>query len=253
MRASWLSLVRTKRRVAAEPPPATDAKAAVEAPPQGTTPRATMSEALRAAAARHTVRTVIDVGASNGMWSALARPYFPEARFFLIEAQAKAHAAALEAYVAGHPGAEYVLAAAGPREGEIHFEANDPFGGVASETPTGVNDIVVPAVTVDAEVSRRKLPPPYLLKLDTHGFELPILAGAVATLARSELLVIEAYNYTLRPGALRFHELSQHLEATGFRCLDLVDQTYRPDGALWQFDMFFARADAPEYARSSFL
>lgn len=206
-----------------------------------------MSGALRNVARRHPVRTVIDVGASDGRWSALARRHYPHARFLLVEAQGAAHGAALERYVKAHPGAEVALAAAGPREGVIHFDASDPFGGVASETSTGAADTVLPMTTVDAEVARRGLEPPYLLKLDTHGFEVPILAGAARTLQGSSVLVIEAYNFTIRDGALRLPQLCGYLEGRGFRCLDLVDPLYRSDGALWQVDAVFLRTDAPEF------
>jgi len=210
-----------------------------------------MEGGLKAAAGLHKVQTVIDIGASDGSWSELARQHYPDAHFLLVEAQANPHEPALRRYVAQHPRAQYLLAAAGPRQGTIHFDATDPFGGVASDKPTGQRDIVIPVTTVDVEVARRKLPSPYLIKLDTHGFEVPILDGAEQTLAKTELLVIEAYNFTLRPGVLRFPELCQHMEGRGFRCLDVVDQLYRPDGTLWQFDMFFARADAPEFQLNS--
>ncbi len=213
--------------------------------------RSTMAGALRAAAPRHPVRTVIDVGASDGRWTALARRSFPAARALLIEAQANPHEPALRRYVARDPLSEYVIAAAGPREGTIHFDASDPWGGVASEEPTGAHDAVVPVTTVDAEVARRGLPPPYLLKLDTHGFELPILSGAARTLESAALLVIEAYNFTLRPGAVRFPELCRILEERGFRCLDVADPLRRSDGALWQLDMFFAPAWAEEFRRDT--
>lgn len=210
-----------------------------------------MEGALQSVSLRHPVRTVFDIGASDGSWSELARKHYPDAHYLLIEAQSNPHEPALRRYVAQHPRFEYLIAAAGHREGSIHFDATDPFGGVASDQPTGQHDIVIPVTTVDLEVARRKLPPPYLIKMDTHGFEVPILAGSERTLARTELLIIEAYNFTLRPGVLRFAELCQHMEGLGFRCLDVVDQLYRPDGTLWQFDMFFARADAPEFQLNS--
>ena len=51
--------------------------------------------------------------------------------------------------------------------------------------------------------------------------EMPVLEGAARTLAQANLLIIEAYNFTLLPGCLRFHELCAWLEPRGFRCCDL--------------------------------
>jgi FkbM family methyltransferase len=211
----------------------------------------TMEGALRRLSGRHEVRTVIDVGASNGRWSELARPFFPGARFLLVEAQAAPHEPGLRALRQRWPGMDYVLAAAGDREGEVHFDAGDPLGGAASPEPFPENDVVVPMTTVDAEVARRGLGGPFLLKLDTHGFEVPILEGASRTLREASLVVVEAYNFELRPGCLRFGQMCDHLERRGLRCIDLVDVMRRPaDGALWQMDLFFAPRSRPEFAVS---
>lgn len=205
--------------------------------------------ALRRAAMTIRVNSVIDVGASDGRWSRMAKGIWPDARCLLIEAQ-PGHLAALDA-----SGMEYVLAAAGDRIGDAQFDASDLLGGVASHSPTGgEHDIMVPMTTVDAEVQRVGLEPPFLLKLDTHGFEREILAGAEQTLAASTLLVIEAYNFEFRPGAPRFHELCLLLEDKGFRCLDLADPMHRSlDGALWQVDLVFARADRSEFSNAGYL
>ena len=40
---------------------------------------------------------------------------------------------------------------------------------------------------LDKEIQKRKLRPPYLLKLDTHGFEIPILEGAKEIISKAEL------------------------------------------------------------------
>jgi FkbM family methyltransferase len=186
------------------------------------------------------------VGASNGSWSKRALSIWPEARVLLIEAQ-PGHRAALDA-----SGMDYVLAAAGEHEGETHFDATDLMGGVASPLLTGPADIIVPMTTIDSEVGRRNLPPPFLIKLDTHGTEREILRGASGTLLDAALLVVEAYNFELRPGAPRFPELCAFLEERGFFPLDLADPLHRAsDGALWQLDLLFARADWPGFSNNS--
>lgn len=213
----------------------------------------TMEAAFRRLAPRIPVRSVIDVGASDGRWSELVLRSYPNASFLLVEAQANPHGAGLRAFASAHANVDFVIAAAGDHEGEIHFDAGAPFGGVASTEVTGPNDLVVPMTTIDAEVARREMAPPFLLKLDTHGFEVPILTGATDTLARTELLVVESYNFELMPGCLRFHEMCAHLDERGFRPIDLVDVLRRPgDSVLWQFDLFFARKDRPEFASATY-
>jgi len=205
----------------------------------------------RAAARRIPVAAVIDIGASDGRWSDLSLKHFKDARYLLVEANA-AHEPGLRAFKERVAGSDYIIAAAGDRVGELHFDVHDPFGGLASATPRS-GTITVPATTIDHEVAARSLPGPFALKLDTHGFELPILKGATETLTRTTLLIIEVYNFTLIPGALRFYEMCAHLAPLGFRPIDLCEPMYRPkDGAFWQCDMFFARDDRVEFNSNSY-
>jgi len=211
-----------------------------------------MESGLRRAAARGIpLRTIIDVGASNGSWSDIAHKYFSDAKYLLIEANS-VHEDGLRAFKQRVPGSDYVLAAGGDRVGTVYFDGAAPLGGVASTNPEeGMS--VVPSTTIDHEVATRGLPPPYAIKLDTHGFEVPILEGAKATLAQANLLVIEVYNFTLMPGALRFQEMCAYLAPLGFSPIDLCDPMYRPkDGAFWQCDLFFARSDRPEFADNKY-
>jgi FkbM family methyltransferase len=191
------------------------------------------------------VRTVIDVGASDGRWTRRAAAFWPDARYHLIDANAYWQPA-LEAAVARVPGWSYTIAAAGPTDGTVafHSDPSDPFGGAALATPP--NDLPkVAQVALDGEVARHGLAPPYLVKLDTHGYEPEILAGARQTLERTNLLVIEAYNFQ-QPGR-RFPDLVRNVEASGFHCIDIGEPLFRErDQVFWQIDLFFVRADRPE-------
>ena len=201
------------------------------------------------------VQTVIDIGASYGKWSQDVRRFYPNAFYLLIEAQ-KVHEMGLQSFKARHDNSDFVLAAAGDCIGEVYFDESDPFGGLASHTPlqgNGRRVTRVPVTTVDAEVNARKLKPPYLLKLDTHGFEVPIFKGAPETLKKTSLIIVETYNFTIADGSLRFHKMCAFLESRGFRPIDLCDPLFRPkDGILWQFDLFFARTDRREFQSNTY-
>lgn len=207
----------------------------------------------RIAARGLAVGTVLDVGASDGRWSLDARTRWPAARVHLVEAFDH-WAAALDRLCAEEPGFSHVLAAAGDREGEawLRTDPADPFAGGTFDAPVdGARR--VPRVTLAGEVRRLALPPPYLIKLDVHGAEVPILEGAAPLLPDTALVVIEAYAFRIRPGALLFDETCAHMAARGFRAIDLADPMWRPrDGALWQMDLFFVRADRPEFAVGGF-
>lgn len=199
------------------------------------------------------VGTVVDVGASDGRWSLVVREYFPQVFCLLIEAQ-EGHKNALQKLKERESRFDYVIAAAGNRNGAIFFDADDLFGGLASASPVGSHCVSVPMVTVDEEVSRRALSPPYLLKLDTHGFELPILEGAKNTLAYASLVVVETYNFKLTPDSLKFHEICTYMENLGFSCIDLVEPIHRPgDMAFWQMDLLFIPSSNATFLSNSYL
>lgn len=213
---------------------------------------------LRAALKRCTgrglhIETIIDVGASDGRWSLVAREAFPKAFCLLIEAQ-DGHRKALQCIKERESRFDYVIAAAGDRKGTSFFSADDLFGGLASATPVGNQCISVPMVTVDEEVSNRGLTPPFLLKLDTHGFEIPILEGANNTLAAASLVVIETYNFKLTSESLKFHEMCIFMESKGFSCVDLIQPMHRPgDKAFWQMDLVFIPSENDVFSSNSYL
>lgn len=196
-------------------------------------------------------RTVIDVGASDGIWSLRAHRHFPEAKYLLFEPLSERRAA-LEALRARR-GFDFVPAAAGATHESIVFNVDPALDGSGIAAPGATDTREVPVATVDGAVAERGLVAPYLLKLDTHGYELPVLMGAIQVLANTELLIVEAYNFKLTPDCLRFHELCTWLEVRGFRCCDLADPMRRPgDGAFWQMDLAFAKADDPMFASNRY-
>jgi FkbM family methyltransferase len=210
-------------------------------------------ESLRRAALRGVeVNTIVDVGASDGRWSVAARRFFPNASCLLVEAQ-PTHEPALRRLCARDPRLTYALCAAGPQRGTTWFDVSDPFGGQAGQDSTGKQVRELPQIPLDELAQERKLQPPFLLKLDTHGYEVPILEGATEVLKQSSLIMVEVYNFQLSKESVRFPQLCGYLEERGFRCVDLADPMGRPkDGVLWQMDLLFAPADRPEFQDNSY-
>ena len=198
------------------------------------------------------IETVIDVGASNGCWSKKLMPFFPRAYFFLIEAN-RHHEPELLAFKKNHPSSDYALAVAGDKVGEVFFDKSDPFCGVASHTKSEKFNTRLRCVTIDDEVAKRKLKGPYLLKLDTHGFEVPIFEGADKTLKKTNLIFVETYNFDIEETSLRFWEMCQYLYERGFRPIDLCEPMHRPaDEAFWQIDILFVRNDREEFKSNNY-
>ena len=220
--------------------------------------RASSSVSWQSALSRLSVRsvpikTVIDIGASDGRWSKTLQSFYPDAFYFLVEAQ-ETHKSKLQAYKEHQDNVDYLLAAAGDYTGEIYFDARNPSGGLASHELIEHERVVkVPVTTVDIEVSERNLKAPYLLKLDTHGFEVPIFRGAEETLKNTSLIVVETYNFTVAERSLRFYEICVFLESKGFRPIDLASPAFRPrDKAFWQVDLFFVRCSREEFQSNAY-
>lgn len=198
------------------------------------------------------VNSIIDVGASNGQWSRMCMKFQPAAKYLLIEAQSP-HKYDLEKFKKENANVNYVLAAAGGREGKIYFDNEDLFGGLASEIPFEKNCIEVPVVTIDEEIKRNQLKPPFLIKLDTHGFEIPILEGASNAMKNAELIIIETYNYKLTNSSLKYYQMCAYMEKLGFSPIELVGFMLREhDDSFWQMDTFFIPSNRKEFSYNSY-
>jgi FkbM family methyltransferase len=187
------------------------------------------------------INTVLDVGASNGGWSVECMAFYPDANYVLFEPQ-PVHSNALNNFANGcKQNVFLVKKAVGSSDGYTLFDAADPFGGALSDKE-GENTIRVDLTTIDSTLFELQTEAPYLLKLDTHGFEKSILSGSNSTLEKCEVLIIEAYNYRITEEAFLFWELCTYLAARGFRPVDLVDVLHRTyDNSLWQMDLIFIR------------
>ena len=168
------------------------------------------------------INTVIDIGASNGRWSELCMKYYPDAKYLLIEAQ-KEYKPYLESLCKKHNNILYSLSVASDKSGKIYFDDTSVGGGTASSQKINENYKEFDAITLDTEIENRGLKPPFLIKFDTHGFEIPIMEGAQNILKDTHLIVIEAYNFKLNDITLRFHEMITKLETMDFRCIDIVN------------------------------
>lgn len=197
--------------------------------------------------------TILDVGASDGKWTSDALVVFPDAHFLLFE-PLKERKSELDLMKERFPNVDYVLAAVGGEAGAVSLIVTDDLDGSRAllQHEKSFEARNVPQVTIDHVVGTRNLQPDYLLKLDVHGYELPILAGAGATLTRARVVIIEAYNFHITKASPTFTELVAYMDGAGFCCIDIVDPLRMAPNCLeWQVDLFFARRDDPVFAGQS--
>lgn len=202
------------------------------------------------------INTVIDLGAAQGRWSLSAIELWPNAEYLLFE-PLEERKSELEALLLKYSNFHFIPAAGGREKGEINFYiASDLDGsGIAHEAPANnVSIRKVRVTSVDDEVRRHQLKGPYLVKLDTHGFEVPILEGCSGILQEVSVFVIECYGFQIVDNSLLFWEMCQYMDRLGFRLIDIVDVMHRPqDGAFWQCDAFFIKKDNPIFRYASYI
>ena len=209
----------------------------------------TMKGALSRSVSRGlNINSVIDIGASDGRWSRDCLRFLPQARYLLIEALV-VHEEALKQFKRLNANVDYVIAAAGRKKGKVYFYDNGSiFGGVASENFFNEKCIELPAVTIDEEIEKHQLRPPYLIKMDTHGFEVPIIEGAMNAIKNAELIIIETYPHKLTSDCLKYYEMCAYMEKLGFSPIEIVNLELREyDNSLWEMDTFFIRSDRKEF------
>jgi FkbM family methyltransferase len=189
---------------------------------------------------------VIDVGAASGKWSLCAEQFWPHADYLLLE-PLEENRSTLTKLTASRNGWRYIQAAVGSTMGEVVFSVSpDLDGSAVYDSDCGFEQRTVPITTLD------NLKYPHgslLLKLDTHGYEVPIFQGAIKTLERVALIVVEVYGQRITAECLLFYELCNYLADRGFRPIDIVDVMHRPsDRSFWQADLFFLRKEHPVFA-----
>lgn len=201
------------------------------------------------------IRTIIDVGAAAGSWSVSAHGFWPAATYLLFEPLIE-RKSQLEMITTRYPNMHYIPYAAGNGPGNIEFAISEDLdgSGIASVNTTDANIRSVEVTSIDIEVNRFNLAGPFIIKLDTHGFEVAILDGCKHIMDSVSLFIIECYGFKIADNSLLFWEMCRHMAERGFRLFDIVDVMNRPnDGAFWQCDAFFVRDSNSIFKANSYL
>ncbi len=183
---------------------------------------------------------IIDLGAAEGTWTIKAEKIWPDANFILFE-PLEERQGNLNALSERNPKIKPVFAAAGSKKGTVKFVVSDDLDGSGiydAEKDGGNREVNL--TTIDDEMIDMGINGPFIIKFDTHGFEVPILEGAMETLKKTELVIMECYGFRISENCLLFPEMCQHMERLGFRLADVINVVRRPgDELFWQCDAFF--------------
>lgn len=190
--------------------------------------------------------TVFDVGVGTGTpWLYAA---FPKAYFVLVEA--------LDLFendlrrISSHMTAEYHIVGVGEREESRSILISD-----AVPTSSSIYPIHKDRAAFESSVPIHKRPhtihlkpldefgnqrPPFLLKLDVEGGELPALRGAVAVLRQTQMVIAEISIMNRYDGEASFAEVVEFMHRHGFRLFDIIELNHLgSDGPLSYVDVAF--------------
>jgi FkbM family methyltransferase len=197
-------------------------------------------------------RTVIDVGANRGQFSVAVRNILHPSRIHAFEPLPEA-ADALVRHCAGYREVEVHAFALGATSGHeiLHVNAHRQS---SSLLPLGSRHLgafprATEIATVDVEVRRlddvlvgTDLEPPVLMKVDTQGFELPVLHGAECTRSAIDYLILETSFSPLYDGEQSFLTLLDQLRGMGFTFVRPVGSLRDPvTREFLQIDALFSR------------
>jgi FkbM family methyltransferase len=190
-------------------------------------------------------RTVIDVGVAFG--TPTLYQGFPMAKFYLVEPVPGCRATLDE--LTRKLNAEAFNVAAGAEDGVLDFFVHSDVSGSSGYRQwegdfLDGRTISVPVRRLDSLI-RAPLGRPSLLKIDTQGAELDVLAGATGILGEIDLLIVETSFHQFRKGAPEFNAIVTRLAELGFECYEVLEGHYRAvDNALAQVDLAFVQRDS---------
>lgn len=190
--------------------------------------------------------TVIDVGAAYADFTVECHRVFPDVNYILVE-PLEEYRPFLEAVSSSVPKAQYVLAAASARSGELTINVHPDLVGSSAyleDENSNVNGVprTVPAVALDFLVDDRGAIPPFLLKIDVQGAELDVLSGGERLLQSAEYVLLEVSFFEFFTGGPQFHDVVRFMHSRGFAAYDISDLQYRPlDNALSQVNIAFVK------------
>lgn len=199
------------------------------------------------------VQYVLDVGANRGQFSLIVRDMFPTAGIHAFE-PLQGPADIYEECLATADDIMLSRVALSDSSGqqEIHVSKSDdsssllPISKLQETIFPGTDEshtTTIEVDTLDAHYgSERPVPGGTLLKIDTQGTELSVLAGAQQTLSAIEWVYVEASYVELYEGQNLAPEVIDFLARVGFELSGVFNTATDATGAAVQSDFLFSKA-----------
>jgi FkbM family methyltransferase len=187
---------------------------------------------------------VLDIGAYEGNWAIEFNQIFPAAKIMMIEGQQQKQEILLQKKeLLQH--SEVRIALLGAENKIVEFNIYDTASSVYKEdNETGASIEERELRLLDEILSNTVFSKPDFIKIDTQGFELEILKGAMKTLQSAKAVLLEVSFLPIYKGAPLAAEVISFMEKNNFVVYDICSLMRRPyDKALFQSDFLFLQKD----------
>jgi FkbM family methyltransferase len=199
------------------------------------------------------VRRFFDIGGSDGEWSWHISQDFPQATFDLFEPladQVAEYSDTLKKTLQNPRFRVHKIALGSEcKRSSMSVYPDNPRGSTALESAAVTDEaknVEVQMLTLDRAVDQFRLPLPHVIKIDTQGCELNILAGARETLPGVSALVLECWLMrSYGPKTPLLLEVANFLRQFDFYLWDFGGEWRDDKGVLGAQDCVFLNARAP--------
>ena len=182
------------------------------------------------------IRVVYDVGAHNGSWTNQVSRILKSADFYLFEPN-KNHNTQLE-----KTGFRYFNDVLSDQCKTIEWFGvgglGDSYFKESSQPFENVSSIEIVTNTLNSYVADRNLPVPHLLKIDTQGSELDIIAGSCNFISSVKYVLLECPLIEYNLGAPNIQKYLTTMSDLGFVPVDVTEIHYM-NGKTVQIDIAF--------------
>lgn len=195
---------------------------------------------------------ILDIGVADGTTGLY--DVWPEVPLCLVEPSADA-LVHMQKIAAGRPGVHVFNVGASNRTGELQGLSRDDapyvvFVDKFIKPRDRMTRTSFPVMTCDDIVGAAGIEGPFILKLDTDAHELEILQGAVQTLARTDLCIIEMQVFHPLRSRAGPDDLWRFLNDHGLTFFDVAGIGRAPSGVTRTVDLVFVRRDSPVYVQA---
>ncbi len=186
---------------------------------------------------------IMDVGAFTGDWTRICAQIFPEANITCVEPQDHVQDK-LRDLASRHSNIRIIQSLLGKEiKDSVSFKEIGPGSSVLLSEQRGVRK---PMETIDHLIDSGFCCPPDLLKLDVQGYEIEVLEGFEKHFSACHVIQCESSLIPIVKGSPLFYEVVAYLHEKGFDMCDVDELIRAPsDGAVWQLDALFCKADSP--------